>query len=199
MSPRLPCNAHAALHVETALPTALDRILRVSLGQFLVPIDWTGLFLPSQSVLELVIRASAMYLIIFALLRVVLRRHTGGLGTSDLLVVVLVAEIAGNGINGDSFSVLGGAISVATVLAWTYGIEWLQYHVPCLERVVREPKLKLIADGKLLRRNMRAELITFEELMAQLREQGLEDCSQVKAAYVEADGTISVLRHDKRG
>jgi len=171
----------------------------VTLGQFLAPVDWAEVLLPTQSVLELVVRASAMYLIVFALLRLVLRRHTGGLGTSDLLVVVLVAEVAGNGVSGESFSVVGGAISVGTVLLWTYAIEWLQYHVPVLERIVREPKLKLIADGKLLRRNMRAELITFEELMTQLREQGLEDFSQVEAAYVEADGTISILRHESRG
>lgn len=170
----------------------------MSLGQFLVPVDWAEIFLPTQSILELVVRASAMYFIIFVLLRLVLRRQTGGLGTSDLLVVVLVAEIAGNGINGDSFSVVGAAISVGTVLLWTYGIEWLQYHVPCLEPLVREPKLKLIEGGKLLRRNMRAELVTFEELMAQLRAQGVEDCAEVKAAYVEADGTISILRYEKR-
>jgi uncharacterized membrane protein YcaP (DUF421 family) len=171
----------------------------VSLGQLLAPVDWAEVLLPTQSVLELIVRASAMYLIIFALLRIVLRRQVGGLGTSDLLVVVLVAEIAGNGISADSFSVVGGAISVGTVLLWTYGIEWLQYHVPFLERLIREPKLKLIDGGKLLRRNMRAELITFEELMAQLREEGVEDCAEVKAAYVEADGTISILRYENRG
>lgn len=171
----------------------------MSLVQFLAPVDWASVFLPTQPVLELVVRASAMYFVLFALLRLVLRRHTGTLGTSDLLVVVLVAEIAGNGITADSFSVVGGAVSVGTVLMWTYVIEWLQYHVPCLERLVREPKLKLIADGRLLRRNMRAELITFEELMTQLREQGVEDCSQVKAAYVEADGRISILRHEGQG
>jgi len=171
----------------------------VSLGQYLAPVDWTEVFLPTQSVVELIVRASAMYLIIFALLRIVLRRQVGGLGTSDLLVVVLVAEIAGNGINADYFSVVGGAVSVGTVLLWSYAIEWLEYHVPWLERLIREPKLKLIENGKLLRRNMRAELITLEELTAQLREQGLEDCSQVKAAYVEADGTISILRYENHG
>lgn len=170
----------------------------MNFAQLFAPVDWAEILFPTQSILELVVRASAMYLIVFALLRIVLRRHVGGLGTSDLLVVVLVAEIAGNGINADSFSVLGGAISVATVLLWTYGIEWLQYYVPGLERLIREPKLKVIEDGKLLRRNMRAELITFEELMTQLREQGLEDCSEVKAAYVEADGQISILREKSR-
>ena len=41
---------------------------------------------------------------------------------------------------------------------------------------------------------MRAELVTPEELMAQLREQGIEDCAQVKRAYMEADGKISVVK-----
>ena len=166
----------------------------MSLAAYFAPVDWAEILLPTQSVLELVVRATAMYFIIFLLLRLVLRRQVGGLGTSDILVVVLVAEIAGNGISADSFSVIGGAISVATVLFWTYVIEWLQYHVPYVERLTREPKLKLIADGKLLRRNMRAELVTVEELMVQLRKQGVDECSKVKAAYLEADGSVSVLR-----
>ena len=169
----------------------------MNLEPYFAPVNWAQILFPTQSVLELVVRATAMYFIIFVLLRMVLRRQVGGLGTSDILVVVLVAEIAGNGINADYFSVLGGAISIATVLFWSYAVEWLQYHVRFIERLTREPKLKLIADGKLLRRNMRAELITLEELMAQLREQGLEDCSRVKAAYVEADGSISILRRDE--
>lgn len=166
----------------------------MSLAAYFAPVDWAEILLPTQSVLELVVRATAMYFIIFVLLRLVLRRQVGGLGTSDILVVVLVAEIAGNCISADSFSVIGGAISIATVLFWTYVIEWLQYHVPYVERLTREPKLKLIADGKLLRRNMRAELVTVEELMVQLRKQGVDECSKVKAAYLEADGSVSVLR-----
>lgn len=59
--------------------------------------------------------------------------------------------------------------------------------------LIREPKLKLIQNGRMLRRNMRAELVTAEELMAQLRERGLEDCKNVAAAYMEADGRISVI------
>jgi uncharacterized membrane protein YcaP (DUF421 family) len=43
---------------------------------------------------------------------------------------------------------------------------------------------------------MRSEFVTIEELMAQLREDGLEDCTKVKAAYMEADGKISIIRRD---
>ncbi len=54
--------------------------------------------------------------------------------------------------------------------------------------------LILIENGRMLRKNMRAELVTAEELMAQLRENGIEDCAQVKRACMEADGMISVIK-----
>jgi uncharacterized membrane protein YcaP (DUF421 family) len=44
---------------------------------------------------------------------------------------------------------------------------------------------------------MRSELITMEELMAQLREQGIDDLAQVKKAYMEGDGKLSVIKYDK--
>ena len=55
---------------------------------------------------------------------------------------------------------------------------------------------ELIANGRMLRRNMREEFITTEELMAQLRENGLAGCKDVKAAYMEADGSVSIIRRD---
>jgi len=58
-------------------------------------IDWHGLLVPTVSLLELVLRGSAMYLGILVLMRI-LRREAGALSTTDLLVVVLVADAAQN-------------------------------------------------------------------------------------------------------
>lgn len=160
----------------------------------LLAVDWAAIFLPQHSLLELIVRGTIMYLAILVMLRIMLRRQAGGIGTSDVLVIVLIAEVAGNGIAPASQSVVEGAVLVATILFWSYIIEWLQYRLPAFERWVRGPKLKLIESGRMLRRNMRREFVTSEELMAQLREAGLEDCSKVKAAYMEADGTISVIK-----
>jgi uncharacterized membrane protein YcaP (DUF421 family) len=52
----------------------------------------------------------------------------------------------------------------------------------------------LIERGTPRLRNMRREFITMDELRQKLREQGIEDMKQVKAAYLEADGQISVIR-----
>lgn len=157
-------------------------------------IDWQGVLEPTHSVLEMVVRGTLMYFVIFLLMRVVLKRQAGGLGTADVLVLVLVAEVAGGGFAADYKSVTEGSVLVATILFWTYVIEKLGYSFPILERLLRPPTLVLIDNGKMLRKNMRAELVTVDELMAQLRENGVDDCAQVRRACMEADGTISVIK-----
>jgi uncharacterized membrane protein YcaP (DUF421 family) len=157
-------------------------------------IDWNAVFVPATALAELVLRGVMMYLTVFALLRVVLRRQLGGIGTPDILVIVLVSEVAGRGFGPETRSISESAVMVLVVLLCSYAIEWLQFKFPAFERLTREPKLKLVDDGRLLRRNMRKEFVTEEELMAQVREQGLDDYRDVKAAYMEADGRISVVR-----
>jgi uncharacterized membrane protein YcaP (DUF421 family) len=161
-------------------------------------VDWRAMLVPEHSLLDLFLRGTMMYLVIFVLLRLVLRRQVGDIGTSDVLVIVLLAEVSGNAMAANAKSISEGAILVGTVLLWSYLIEWAQHRFPAFERLIREPKLKLIDNGRFLRRNMRTEFVTVEELMAQLREQGVEDRAEVKAAYLEADGHISIIRHDKR-
>ncbi|NQW53874.1 MAG: DUF421 domain-containing protein [Rhodospirillales bacterium] len=62
---------------------------------------------------------------------------------------------------------------------------------------MRAPRLKLIENGRLLRRNVRKKLVTLDELMAQVRENGLEDCAEVKAAHMKANGYISIIKAEK--
>lgn len=179
----------AHLSATLATPSSLDR----TMGEQFWSIDWHAVFIPGHSVLEMVLRGTIMYLLMFVLLRLMLKRQIGGLGPSDVLVIVVLAEVAGPGYTADYNSVTEGAVLIVTLLGWTYALEWLGHRFPVFERLIREPKLKLIQNGRMLRRNMQAELVTAEELMAQLREKGLEDCKNVAAAYMEADGRISVI------
>lgn len=62
------------------------------------------MFVPQQSVLEVFLRGTIMYLGMFALLRI-FRRQAGSLGIADLLVIVVIAYAAQNGMAGDSKSI----------------------------------------------------------------------------------------------
>lgn len=160
-------------------------------------LDWRAMFVPSGSLVELVVRASLMYLMILAGFRL-FRREAGSLSVSDLLVVVLIADAAQNGMAGEYKSLTEGAIVVATIFAWNYVLDWLAYRSRVAHWLLHPPSLLLIRNGKLLYRNLRAELMTREDLLEQLREQGVDEIGLVKKCFLESDGRISVIRDDSR-
>ena len=65
-------------------------------GESEMAIDWQTLLIPKVSLVELIIRGSVMYLMLFTLLRVLGRRHMGSLSLMDLLLIVLIADAAQN-------------------------------------------------------------------------------------------------------
>ena len=157
-------------------------------------VDWAGMFGLSVPPLELIVRGSAMYLFLFLLFRVVVRRRVGAVGMADILVLVIVADAAQNAMAGEYKSVTDGAILVGTILAWDMLIDWLNYRVPALRNWLEAPPLLLVRDGRLLRRNLRHEFVTEEELEAKLRQKGVKDVSEVAEARMESDGEVSVIK-----
>jgi uncharacterized membrane protein YcaP (DUF421 family) len=156
-------------------------------------IDWHEIFVPSVSPLELVLRGTIMYLAILAAMRI-FRRQTGSLNTADLLVVVLVADAAQNGMASEYRSVTDGLVLIATIYAWNYLLDVAAFRWPRVHRLLNPPPLPLVRDGQVLRRNLRQEMMTLDDLMEQLREQGVERLSQVKHCGLEGDGHLSVIR-----
>ncbi len=155
-------------------------------------VDWSQVFLPSGSLLEIIVRGSVIYLCVFAFMRV-MRRDAGALSRADLLFVTLISDAAQNGMAGEYRSVTEGLVLIATILSWNYGLDWLAFHSPFVRRVLEPEPLLLIRDGRVLRKNLRAELITLEELLAHLRDAGLERPDQVKRCYVESEGQVTVI------
>jgi uncharacterized membrane protein YcaP (DUF421 family) len=158
-------------------------------------IDWARLFVPEASILELLLRGTITYLTLFLYFRFV-RRGIGGLGITDILLLVIVADAAQGALGGNEQSITGGLIVVATVAAWDLILDWISWKVPSLRRISRAAPVLLIRDGAILNRNLSREMITAEELRAQLREQGIAGPGEVKAAFLEGDGKLSVLKRD---
>jgi uncharacterized membrane protein YcaP (DUF421 family) len=156
-------------------------------------LDWQTIFSPSTPIAEIVLRGTLVYLFLFVILRV-MRHQAGALNITDLLLVVLIADAAQNAMGADYKSITEGVILVATIAAWDYVLDWLGFRFPKLRVLIQPQPLPLIQDGLMLKRNMRQELITEEELLSQLREQGIESVSEVKRCFLEGDGSMSVIK-----
>ena len=160
--------------------------------------DWKSIFLPDTSLWEIVVRGSVMYIALFILLRVILKRQAGTLGISDLLLITLIADASQNGMAGEYKSLSDGIVLVSTIIFWNYAFDWLSFKSSRFRLLIEPPPLPLIKNGNLLRRNMRRELISEAELMGQLRKQGIDDVAKVKEAYIESDGQISVIERAEK-
>jgi uncharacterized membrane protein YcaP (DUF421 family) len=112
------------------------------------------------------------------------------------MLVVLIADAASNGMSGNYDSITDGCILVATIAGWNYLLDWTSFHFSAIRSLVEPPPLALIRDGKLQRKAMRQELISASELEAKLREHGIENIHEIRRAYLEDDGEISLLRRD---
>jgi len=165
-----------------------DKLLRV---------DWRAVFVPSESLVESVIRGTIMYLAIFAMMRI-FRRQAGSFSIADLIVVVVIADAAQNGMAGDSKSVTEALLLIGTIIFWDFFLDWLGFKSKFFRKILEPEKLKVIENGKFLRENMRQELITTEELSSQMREQGIEDVAEVKIAHLESDGHFSFIKKDEK-
>jgi uncharacterized membrane protein YcaP (DUF421 family) len=156
--------------------------------------NWNELFGLSVPPLELVVRGTVMYLFLFAVFRVVIKRRIGAVGMADLLVLVIVADAAQNGMAGEYRSITDGMILLGTIIAWDALLDFLTYRFRSVERLLLPPPLLLIDRGRILWRNLRKEFVSELELQAKLREHGVRHPSEVDKAYMEPNGEVTILK-----
>jgi uncharacterized membrane protein YcaP (DUF421 family) len=164
----------------------------------ILDVDWHSIFVPTLGIVQVAIRGTIMYLALFAILRFMARRQAGSFGPADLLVIVLIADAAQNGLGKDYASVTEGITLVVTIVAWDYAIDWLAWRFAALRPILKSPALVLIRDGKLDEKSLRLEMLTREDLMGQLREQDVETIAEVRLAQIEGDGRLSVLKRKEK-
>ncbi|HET8786310.1 MAG TPA: YetF domain-containing protein [Candidatus Limnocylindrales bacterium] len=161
--------------------------------------DIPAALIPDVSLFETIVRGIVVYFAIFVLLRVVLRGRTSAVTVSDLLVLVLIADAAQNAMAAEYHSVTSGLVLVTTIILCSFSVDWLAYRFPTVLHFVHPERKPLVVDGRVIRPNLRSELMTIDELWTQLRLNGIAQIEDVKAAYLEGNGEISVIKRQDGG
>jgi uncharacterized membrane protein YcaP (DUF421 family) len=159
--------------------------------------DWGELFAVRVPVLEILVRGSAIYWFLFLVFRFVIRRDIGALGIADMLLLVILADAAQNAMAGEYKSITEGLILLSVIIGWNMLIDWLSWRFRAVSRFATPRPLPLVRHGRFLRSNLRRERLSAEEVMSKLREQGIAHLRDVRHAYMESDGQISVMRVDE--
>lgn len=156
--------------------------------------DIGAALVPDVSLFEMIVRGAVMYFAIFIVLRVLLRGRTSGLSVSDILVLVLISDAAQNAMAAQYTSITDGIVLVTTIVACSVFMDWLAFRSATVRRFVHPERKPLIVDGRVIRPTLDKELMTEGELLTQVRLNGLEAIEDVKAAYLEGNGEVSVIK-----
>jgi uncharacterized membrane protein YcaP (DUF421 family) len=144
--------------------------------------------------LEIAGRIAIIYISCMVLLRVSGRREMSELGPMDLLTMLLLSETVSPALTGGDNSIVGGLVAAVTLIVLSVATTFIVYRSRAAERVIQGAAVVLIRDGKVDGRVMRKFRMTAEDLDTTLHQHGLLRVDEVKRAYVEADGEVTIIK-----
>lgn len=143
---------------------------------------------------QFILRAVIVYLAVLFLLRLGGKRQVAQMGVGEFVAILLISNAVQNSMNGGDNSVSGGLILAATLIALSVLVEYGTFKSKKLENFIEGRPTLLINNGELLRHNLDKELLSVHELRTILRRQGVHTLDEVKAAILESDGYVSVVK-----
>jgi uncharacterized membrane protein YcaP (DUF421 family) len=144
--------------------------------------------------MDLVLRATIVYFVIWILTRVVGRRELSTMEPFDVILLVVIGDMVQQGVTQSDYSLTGTMIVIFTLALLTVAMSYLSFKVPRLRPVMEGEPLVLIQDGKMIHRNLRRERLTVDEVAAEARQNEIGDLSEIRFAVLETNGTISFIK-----
>jgi uncharacterized membrane protein YcaP (DUF421 family) len=142
---------------------------------------------------ELVLRCTAIYVALLLGFRLFGKREVGQMTLFDLVLVLLVANAVQPAMTGPDASITGGVVIIVTLLSLNFVISFLRVRFKFVNRLVEPAPVVVARSGRWLKDELKKQELTDEEVMAALREHGLESVSEAKLVMLEADGSLSVV------
>ena len=139
------------------------------------------------------LRALLVYVVMLVVIRVLGKRTIGNFSAFDLIVALMLGEVVDEIIYGD-VSLAQGFTAIFVLAAVEYANSWISYGSDAANRWLEGEPTPLVVEGKLQRQGMRKERMHPNDVMAELRLEGIDDLSKVKRAMLETDGEVSVIR-----
>jgi uncharacterized membrane protein YcaP (DUF421 family) len=146
--------------------------------------------------LEILVRTVVMYLYTLAIARVLGKRGLGHLSPFELVIIVALGSAVGDPMFYPDVPLLHGILVITVVVILQRVLEEFTERSRPLEILIESKPRRLVADGVVDAEALDKEELTQAELFTALRENGIENLGQVRLAYLEPSGSISVFKFE---
>ena len=119
--------------------------------------------------MDVVLRATAMFAVVYVLLRLLGKRELGQMTPFDFVTIVVMGDLIQQGITHNDFSLTGATLAISTFAFWSLVLGWAGYLFPPARRVLEgEPKL-VARDGAFLDAALKHDRLTRAEVESEMR------------------------------
>lgn len=144
--------------------------------------------------MDLVLRAITIYLVVFALTRILGRREMSSLQPFDLILLVVIGDLVQNGISQSDLSVTGVMIVLITIGLMQVFTSFLGFRSRRLRHLLQGEPIVLVHHGNVITKNLRRERLDLDDLAQRARVNGVGSIDEVKWAVLETNGEISFIQ-----
>lgn len=139
------------------------------------------------------VRAVVLYILSVAAMRVMGKRQIGQLQPFELVVVIIIAELAATPLEDTGKPILYGIVPMIALVVCHSVLSWAtMISQPARKWICGQPTV-LIRNGVICEKQLRRMAVTLNDLMEMLRMGGMQDLSQVESAVLETGGSVSVF------
>ncbi|WPP50162.1 DUF421 domain-containing protein [Catalinimonas niigatensis] len=149
------------------------------------------------NILWIIVSSIVFYIITITASRIAGIRSFTTNSSFDFLITLAMGALLASTITNKEISILEGTAALFTLYVLQMLIAVMRQKWNSVNSLVDNTPVLLMEHGKILEENMKYVRITRYELNAKLRAEGITDYSQVRAAVLEATGSVSVMKKPK--
>lgn len=163
--------------------------------------EWNRLFfneLPEVFLLEVIFRSTVMFTILLLTLKLAGKRGVKQLSIFETVIIIALGSAAGDPMFYEDVGIVPAAIVFLVIIILYRSVTWLTGKSKKFEEFIEGKTECLINDGKFSISSFKKETLAQDEFFAELRIKSIEHLGQVKHAFIETSGEISVFYYEDK-
>ena len=147
---------------------------------------------------SVILRTLIVYILLSISLRIMGKRQLGELDVSDLVSTLLVSEIASIPIDDPDIPILNAILPILFILSVEVILSTVKNKSEKIKSVIESSPVYIIYKGKLLQNSLKENRISIDEVLSEMRAQGIADISEVYYGIIEQNGSLSLIKKSGR-
>jgi uncharacterized membrane protein YcaP (DUF421 family) len=146
--------------------------------------------------MDIALRATALFVFMVFLTRIIGRRELSSLSPFDLILLIVLGDALQQGLTQDDYSVTGAIIAVSTIATLQVATSYVSFRSGRARKVLEGLPIVLVQDGSVVEANLKRERMTPDEVEEEMRVQQIGSLDQVQWAILETNGTMSFIKKE---